>query len=1016
MPITHISVRGARQHNLRDISVRIPRNTLTVVTGLSGSGKSSLAFDTIYAEGQRRYVETLSAYARQFLDQIERPDVDSIEGLSPAISIEQKTTSRSPRSTVGTITEIYDYLRLLYASVGTPHCPNCGRPIARQSADQIVQRILELGRGERVTVMAPIVRGRKGEFRDLLDQLDQQGFRARIDGELMDLSEPVQLDRRKNHTIEAVIDRILLKNPSLPSALSAAAPRLSSKPSVEKRLDAAVSKALQLANGLALVTITGVEEQLFSSSMACPDCGLDVPKLEPRSFSFNSTFGACPECHGLGSLYDLDPAKVITDWSKPLLDGLGPGSTSQYLLKLIHLAADRYKIDLKTPFEDLPPRQQHILVYGPPKTEAPRTGFHGILSFLRDAIDEARSDSYRESMMSYMSATPCPVCRGKRLRPESLAVKIGGFSIADFTTLPLNRALSAAINLSFTAREALVAERIRREIVERLEFLCAVGLTYLSLDRNATTLSGGEGQRIRLATQIGSRLRGVLYVLDEPSIGLHQRDNMRLIQALQQLRDLGNTVLVVEHDEDTIRHADYVLDLGPGAGRLGGYVVAEGTPAQIMACPESLTGRYLSGAATMLQREHPRPLTGKWLTIAGAREHNLQDVTIRIPLGVITVVTGVSGSGKSTLINDILYRSLAQTIYGSREEPGAHESLTGAEQLDKVVRIDQSPIGRTPRSNPATYTQVFSPIRDLFAMLPESRERGYKPGRFSFNVGGGRCEACQGDGQRRIEMNFMPDVYVQCEVCNGRRYNQETLAVKFKGHSIADILELTIEDALTVLADVPQVRQKLQTLVDVGLGYVHVGQSATTLSGGEAQRMKLARELSKRQTGRTLYLLDEPTTGLHFDDVRKLLEVLHRLADLGNSVIIIEHNLDVIRNADWILDLGPEGGDDGGNIVGQGRPAKIAATPGSYTGQFLARYYTSADGRLEPEGFDEVFAAADSAETPAAPAFVPERGDSAASIGSLQAEPGKAASRRRTAVKKSSKKKASPGRKKTVLP
>jgi excinuclease ABC subunit A len=960
MTITHISVRGARQHNLRDISVRIPRNTLTVVTGLSGSGKSSLAFDTIYAEGQRRYVETLSAYARQFLDQIERPDVDSIEGLSPAISIEQKTTSRSPRSTVGTITEIYDYLRLLYASVGTPHCPNCGRPIARQTAEQIVQRILQLGMGERVTVMAPIVRGRKGEFKDLFDQLDQQGFRARVDGEMVDLAEPIQLDRRKNHTIEAVIDRILLKMPA-----ADAPPLPTGKPSVEKRLDLAVAKALQLANGLALVAVTGGEEQLFSSMMACPDCGLDVPKLEPRSFSFNSAFGACPECHGLGSLYDLDPAKVITDWSKPLLDGgLGPGSSSQYLLKLVHLAADKYDIDLKLPFEDLPPKQQHILVYGPPKGEAPRTGFHGILTYLRDSIDEARSDGYREYMMSYMSATPCPVCRGKRLRPESLAVKIGGLSIADFTSLPLNRALSAAINMSFTEREALLAERIRHEVVERLEFLCAVGLNYLALDRNADTLSGGEGQRIRLATQIGSRLRGVLYVLDEPSIGLHQRDNMRLIHALENLRDLGNTVLVVEHDEETIRHADYVLDLGPGAGRLGGYVVAEGTPEEVMACPESLTGRYLSGSSTMLQREKPRPLTGKWLTVKGAREHNLQDITVRIPLGVMTVVTGVSGSGKSTLINGILYRSLAKTLYGSHEDPGVFDGLSGVEQIDKVVRIDQSPIGRTPRSNPATYTQVFSPIRDLFAMLPESRERGYKPGRFSFNVTGGRCEACQGDGQRRIEMNFMPDVYVQCDVCGGRRYNQETLSVKFHGHSIADILDLTIEDALPVLADVPSVHQKLQTLVDVGLGYVRLGQSATTLSGGEAQRMKLARELSKRQTGRTLYLLDEPTTGLHFDDVRKLLEVLHRLADQGNSIIIIEHNLDVIRNADWILDLGPEGGEEGGYVVGEGRPAKIAATPGSFTGQFLRHYYSSANGKLDAVDVEDEAAVAEAVSTP----------------------------------------------------
>ncbi|MBS1805793.1 MAG: excinuclease ABC subunit UvrA [Acidobacteria bacterium] len=960
MSITHISVRGARQHNLRDINVRIPRNTLTVVTGLSGSGKSSLAFDTIYAEGQRRYVETLSAYARQFLDQIERPDVDSIEGLSPAISIEQKTTSRSPRSTVGTITEIYDYLRLLYASVGTPHCPNCGRPIARQTAEQIVQRILQLGSGERVTVMAPIVRSRKGEFKDLLDQLDQQGFRARVDGEMVDLAEPPALDKRKNHNIEGIIDRILLKPADTsgapgPSQLGtgdvrqmATIPTGRSKPSVEKRLEAAISKALQLANGLVLVGFANGEEQTFSSSMACPDCGLDVPKLEPRSFSFNSTFGACPECHGLGSLYDLDPAKVITDWSKPLLDGgLGPGSASQYLLRLINLAAQKYNIDLKKPFEDLPPKQQHILVYGPPKGEAPRTGFHGILSYLRDSIDEARSDGYREYMMSFMSATPCPVCRGKRLRPESLAVKINAMSIADFTALPLNKALSAAYELHFTAREALIADRIRREIIERLEFLCAVGLTYLSLDRNAATLSGGEGQRIRLATQIGSRLRGVLYVLDEPSIGLHQRDNTRLIEALVRLRDLGNTVLVVEHDEDTIRHADYVVDLGPGAGRLGGHVVAQGTPGDIMACPQSLTGKYLSGAEGIVHRPEPRPLTNKWLTVTGAREHNLQDVTIKVPLGIMTVVTGVSGSGKSTLINDILYRSLAKSLYGSREEPGVHETLEGTDQIDKVIRIDQDPIGRTPRSNPATYTQVFSPIRDLFAMLPEARERGYKPGRFSFNVAGGRCEACQGDGQRRIEMNFMPDVYVQCEVCNGRRYNQETLAVKFHGYSIADILDLTIEDALTVLTDVPTVRQKLQTLVDVGLGYVHLGQSATTLSGGEAQRMKLARELSKRQTGRTLYLLDEPTTGLHFDDVRKLLEVLHRLTDLGNTVIIIEHNLDVIRNADWIIDLGPEGGEDGGRIVGVGRPAEIAATPESYTGHFLARYYSSHNGKLK---------------------------------------------------------------------
>jgi excinuclease ABC subunit A len=931
MSITHITVRGARQHNLRDISVQIPRNTLTVVTGLSGSGKSSLAFDTIYAEGQRRYVETLSAYARQFLDQIERPDVDSIEGLSPAISIEQKTTSRSPRSTVGTITEIYDYLRLLYASVGVPHCPNCGKPISRQTHEQIVERILSLAPGERVTIYAPVVRGRKGEFKDLLDELDQQGFRARIDGELRDLAESINLEKRKNHTIEAVIDRVVLKA------------------GVEKRLQEAVARALQMANGLVLIGISGGSEQLYSSSMACPDCGLDVPKLEPRSFSFNSTYGACPECHGLGSIYDFDPAKVITDWSKPLLDGaLGPGSASQYLLKLIHLAAQRYKIDLKKPFEQLTSKQQEILLYGPGKTEAPRTGFHGILAYLRDAVEESKSDTYREWMLNYMSASTCPVCKGKRLRPESLAVKVSNLSIAEYTALPLRRAVDAARSLQFSKREALIAERLRREVVERLDFLNAVGLGYLSLDRSAATLSGGEGQRIRLATQIGSRLRGVLYVLDEPSIGLHQRDNQRLITALESLRNLGNTVLVVEHDEDTIRHADYVLDLGPGAGKLGGHVVAEGTPQAIMQAPGSLTGRYLSGEVSVMHRLLPRSPNGKWITVEGARNHNLRNVTAKFPLGVMTVVTGVSGSGKSTLVNDILYRALAKELYGSREEPGEHGRITGFDNIDKVIRIDQSPIGRTPRSNPATYTGVFSAIRDLFAMLPESRERGYKPGRFSFNVAGGRCEACQGEGQRRIEMNFLPDVYVQCEVCNGRRYNQETLAVKFNGYSIADLLDLAIEDALPVLTDIPQVRQKLQTLVDVGLGYIHLGQAATTLSGGEAQRMKLARELSKRQTGRTLYLLDEPTTGLHFDDVRKLLEVLHRLTDLGNSIVIIEHNLDVIRNADWLIDLGPEGGEDGGQIIAEGTPEQVSRVHGSYTGEFLRRYYTEHPSAPEP--------------------------------------------------------------------
>ncbi len=1032
--ITHITVRGARQHNLKDVSVSIPRNTLTVVTGLSGSGKSSLAFDTIYAEGQRRYVETLSAYARQFLDQMERPDVDAIDGLSPAISIEQKTTSRSPRSTVGTITEIYDYLRLLWASVGQPHCPSCGRPISRQSPEQIVIRIVEqavsrLAKGaqpERITVMAPIVRGRKGEFREELEALDQQGFRVRIDGEITEISEGMRLEKRKNHTVEAIVDRIILRpapdqTPESANAALATSGGESTPPKYDtRRLDTSVTKALQMANGLVLIAVQDPEtrqqiETLFSSSMACPDCGINVPRLEPRSFSFNSTYGACPECHGLGSIYDFDPAKTITDWSKPLLDGaMGPGSGSTYLLRLIKLAADKYKIDLKRPFGELTKPEQELFLYGPPRTEASRTGFHGIFAYLRSNLEETKSEGYRDYMMQYMSATACPKCHGRRLRPESLAVTLPltiqplslemvssrpdplppvassrpersphtvssrpdteqatraegevegpaslpqptiapnqpqptNASIADFTALPLDRALAAARAMQFTGRERLIADRLQREIIERLEFLNAVGLNYLALDRSAATLSGGEGQRIRLATQIGSRLRGVLYVLDEPSIGLHQRDNQRLIAALERLRDLGNTVLVVEHDEDTIRKADYVLDLGPGAGKHGGYLIADGTPAEIMANPASITGQYLAGAATMLSRPPnamgeigPRPLTGAWITVEDAHSHNLQNVTAHVPLGVMTVVTGVSGSGKSTLVNDILYRALAKEIYGSREDPGQHGKVVGIDQLDKVIQIDQSPIGRTPRSNPATYTGVFSAIRDLFAMLPESRERGYKPGRFSFNVPGGRCEACQGEGQRRIEMNFLPDVYVLCDVCNGRRYNQETLSVRFNGYSIADILDLPIADAVPILADIPNVHVRLQTLVDVGLGYIHLGQSATTLSGGEAQRMKLARELSKRQTGKTLYLLDEPTTGLHFDDVRKLLEVLHRLTDLGNSVVIIEHNLDIIRNADYLLDLGPEGGEGGGRIVAHGTPEQVSTVEASHTAAFLREHY-----------------------------------------------------------------------------
>ena len=922
MAITKISVRGARQHNLKNIDVEIPRNTLTVITGLSGSGKSSLAFDTIYAEGQRRYVETLSAYARQFLDQMERPDVDAIDGLSPAISIEQKTTSRSPRSTVGTITEIYDYLRLLYASIGVPHCPKCGRPIARQSAEQIVQRVMSLTPEDRVMVMAPIVRGRKGEFKKEMEKLVQHGFtRARVDGELVNLEDEIILDKRKNHTIEVVIDRLLVK------------------PGIEHRLETSVGLAMKLAGGLVQVAVVGGEEMLYSSRLACPDCGINVPQLEPRSFSFNSAYGACPECHGLGSKYDFDPAKVIVDWSKPVLDGgLGPGSGSQNLRHMLDIAATAHGFDLNTPFEKFPERIQNLLLNGE-AGKGGKTGFKGVLGYLKQSLEESSSDSYREWLLDFMSATECPACHGKRLRPERLAVKVNGMSIADFTGLSVARSLQVADKIQLKGREELIAGRIMHEIVERLQFLNAVGLGYISLDRSAATLSGGEGQRIRLATQIGSKLRGVLYVLDEPSIGLHARDNDRLLAALEDLRNLGNTVLVVEHDEETIRRADFVIDLGPGAGRHGGNLVAQGTPADIMQAPDSLTGAYISGKVHIAMRPERRHTNGQAITILGARENNLKNLDVTFPLGVMTVVTGVSGSGKSTLVNDILYRALARQLYRSREEPGLHKAISGAEAIDKVIRIDQSPIGRTPRSNPATYTGVFAQIRDLYAMLPESRERGYKPGRFSFNVSGGRCEACQGEGQRRIEMNFLPDVYVVCEVCNGRRYNHETLSVKYKGYSIADLLETPVSDALQILENIPQVKQKLQTLVDVGLGYVHLGQSAVTLSGGEAQRIKLARELSKRQTGRTLYLLDEPTTGLHFDDVKKLLDVLHRLTDLGNTVIIIEHNLDVIRNADWLIDLGPEGGEDGGRLVAQGTPEQVARVKKSYTGQALAHYF-----------------------------------------------------------------------------
>jgi excinuclease ABC subunit A len=904
--LDRITVHGARQHNLKNIDVEIPRNSFTVITGLSGSGKSSLAFDTIYAEGQRRYVETLSTYARQFLDQMERPDVDSIDGLSPAISIEQKTTSRSPRSTVGTITEIYDYLRVLYASIGVPHCPVCGNEISRQTTEQILKHVLALKADDRIMVMAPVVRGRKGEYRKEMEQLARQGFlRARIDGVLRSLDEEIPLDKRRNHTIEVVVDRLLVK------------------PGIEKRLEASIETATRLANGLVLVAVVNGAENLYSQKLACSECGASIPQLEPRSFSFNSAYGACEACHGLGSTWAFDPAKVVADPSKPLPEGLGPAAGSAQMERLIRETARLNRIDASLPFEDLPRKSQAALV-------------NAAVGLLDESYRTA-PESYREWLEEYMSPAECAACHGKRLRPASLAVRVKNFSIAEFTRMPVSRALVTARNWELDEREKQIAGRVLDEILRRLEFLSAVGLDYLSLERSAATLSGGEAQRVRLATQIGSKLRGVLYVLDEPSIGLHPRDNERLLETLAHLRDLGNTVLVVEHDEETIQRADYVVDLGPGAGRLGGELVAAGGPAAIAANPASLTGRYLSGALkNPVPAERRRP-GAKKLVVRGARQHNLRNIDVEIPLGLLTVVTGVSGSGKSTLINETLYRSLAREIYGSHEEPGAHDSIEGIGEIDKVIRIDQAPIGRTPRSNPATYTGLFTPIRDLYAMLPESRERGYKPGRFSFNVKGGRCEACQGDGLKRIEMNFLPDVYVTCDVCRGRRYNRETLQVKFKGRSIADLLDSTVEEALGLMENLPQIRAKLQTLCDVGLGYVHLGQSSTTLSGGEAQRIKLAKELSKRQTGRTFYLLDEPTTGLHFADVGKLLDVLRRLVDLGNTVVVIEHNLDVIKTADYIIDLGPDGGEYGGRVVVAGAPEEIIRSRKSYTAEALRK-------------------------------------------------------------------------------
>ena len=929
MAIDRITVRGARQHNLKNINVEIPRDRLTVITGLSGSGKSSLAFDTIYAEGQRRYVESLSAYARQFLDQLEKPDVDSVDGLSPAISIEQKTTSRSPRSTVGTVTEIYDYLRLLFSSIGQPHCHACGVPITRQSVEQIVQSVLSLPEGERVMILAPVVRGRKGEFKKELEKLAKDGFlRARVDNELVSLDEQIKLDKRRNHTIEAVVDRLLIK------------------PGINERLAESVRTALKLTNGAVLVSVVDGEEKLYSERMACVNCGINVPPLEPRSFSFNSAYGACKRCHGLGTVLEVDPAKIIPEANEasdklPFI-GAADKQGSAYLRSALVAIIKHFNQSVSAPFAELSKEAREAFFHGIGVPLTFRQGAYtyqsewkGAVRWLRERLNEAPSEKVRLAIEELVSPVTCPDCKGRRLQPESLSVRIGDRGIADYTALPIDDAITAFDRIRLSQREEQIAGLVLREIKSRLRFLETVGLGYITLDRASATLSGGEGQRIRLATQIGSQLRGVLYVLDEPSIGLHPRDNQRLLETLCALRDLGNTVLVVEHDEETIRRADYVVDLGPGAGAHGGLMVACGTPEDVACNPDSITGLYICGARSISVPRERRQPNGKAITITGASEHNLKEIDVSFPLGLLTVVTGVSGSGKSTLVDDILYRALARHLYGSLTEPGAYASIEGLEHIDKVIEIDQSPIGRTPRSNPATYTGLFTPIRELYAMLPESRERGYKPGRFSFNVKGGRCEACEGDGMKRIEMNFLPDVYVLCDVCRGARYNRETLSVKYKGKSIAELLDTTVEEALPLLENIPQIKQKLQTLLDVGLGYIKLGQSATTLSGGEAQRIKLAKELSKRATGRTIYILDEPTTGLHFADVHKLLDVLQRLVSLGNTVLVIEHNLDVIKSADHIIDLGPEGGSGGGRLVAAGTPEEVARTRRSHTGQAL---------------------------------------------------------------------------------
>ncbi|GLI38159.1 excinuclease ABC subunit UvrA [Geobacter hydrogenophilus] len=930
-----IIVKGACEHNLKCIDVEIPRDKLVVITGISGSGKSTLAFDTIYAEGQRRYVESLSAYARQFLEQMEKPDVESIEGLSPAISIEQKTTSRNPRSTVGTVTEIYDYLRLLFARVGHPHCYQCGKEITSQTVSQMVDQIMAMAAGTKLQLLSPMIRGRKGEYRKELAQLRKDGFvRVIVDGAQYELSEEIPLDKNKKHDIDIVVDRLIVKE------------------GIERRLADSLETALNHAEGVVKVQVVNGETILFSEALACIDCGISYPEMTPRMFSFNNPYGACPDCTGLGTRMYFDPELVVPNPDLSIRDGaIVPWEkrlSGWYHLTLDALAK-AYKFDILTPFKKLPQRVQDVVLRGSGgekiefwweedggRRHTYTKEFEGVIPNLERRYRESDSEQVHEELERYMNVMPCPTCQGARLKKEALHVKVAGRDIRQVTALSIKDALEFFASLTLTQKEEEIARRILKEIRERLHFLVNVGLDYLSLDRASGTLSGGEGQRIRLATQIGSSLVGVLYILDEPSIGLHQRDNGRLLQTLKHLRDIGNTVLVVEHDEETILEADHVLDMGPGAGEHGGRVVAQGTPAEIMANPASLTGRYLSGElAIAVPKKRRKPK--RFITMVEAAENNLKDVTVDIPLGVMTCVTGASGSGKSTLVIDTLYKVLGQRLYKSRERAGTVKEIRGLEQLDKVINIDQSPIGRTPRSNPATYTGVFADIRDLFAQLPESKVRGYKPGRYSFNVKGGRCEACSGDGIIKIEMHFLPDVYVQCEVCKGARYNRETLEVTYKGKSIAQVLDMTVSEALRFLENIPKIKTKLQTLEEVGLGYIRLGQSATTLSGGEAQRVKLAKELARRATGRTIYILDEPTTGLHFHDIAKLLEVLKKLVEGGNTIVIIEHNLDVIKTADWLIDLGPEGGDRGGEIIATGTPEDVAKVTRSYTGQYLRK-------------------------------------------------------------------------------